>query len=142
MTSDVEVPEWVRAYYELVDANDFAGCAARFADDIEVQFGSRPVAHGKPAAGETLAAAHEPWISVTHHIRNLWQVDGRTFIAFAATYDLKAGGTTTIPTFTILRRRGDLISHLHVYIDEGSLLDDGQRRSASASPASHALPSA
>ena len=122
MTADVPVPNWVREYYELVDANDFAGCAARFADDIEVQFASRPVAQGKEAAGRTLAAAHEPWVSVSHHIRHLWQVDGRTLIAFAATYDLKAGGTKTIPSFTVLRRRGDLISHLHVYLDEGSLL--------------------
>jgi hypothetical protein len=144
MTADVEVPDWVGEYYELVDANDFAGCAARFDEDIEVQFGSRPVVRGKQAAGQTLAAAHEPWISVTHHIRNLWEVDGATLIAFAATYDLKAGGTKTIPTFTVLRRRGELISQLHVYIDEASLLvdDAGQRRAGNGSPASHARPSA
>ncbi|MEN3284801.1 MAG: hypothetical protein V7607_5941 [Solirubrobacteraceae bacterium] len=46
----------------------------------------------------------------------------RRLIAFAATYDLKAGGTRTIPTFTVLRRRDGLIGQLHVYIDEGSLL--------------------
>ncbi|MEN3284802.1 MAG: hypothetical protein V7607_5942 [Solirubrobacteraceae bacterium] len=32
MTADVEVPDWVREYYELVDSNDFAGCAQQFAD--------------------------------------------------------------------------------------------------------------
>jgi ketosteroid isomerase-like protein len=143
MTADVDVPDWVREYYELVDANDFAGCAQRFADDIEVQFGSRPVAHGKQAAGQTLAAAHEPWTSVSHHIRDLWEVDGATLIAFAATYDLKAGGTRTIPTFTVLRRRAERISQLHVYIDEASLLvDSGQRRAGNGSPSSHARPSA
>ncbi len=143
MTADVEVPDWVREYYELVDANDFAGCAQRFADDIEVQFGSRPVVRGKQEAGRTLASAHEPWISVSHHIRDLWREGDVTLIAFAATYLLKAGGTKTIPTFTVLRRRDDLISQLHVYIDEGSLLADdaGQRRAGNGSPASHARPS-
>jgi ketosteroid isomerase-like protein len=116
------IPDWVAAYYAAVDANDFASCFEQWHDDIELQFGSRPPAKGREDTRTTLAAAHAPWVSVSHEIRNLWETpDEMTLIEFLATYDLKAGGTKTIPTFTVLHRTDRKIDVLRVYIDEASL---------------------
>ena len=116
------IPGWVSDYYAAVDANDFATCFDQWHEEIELQFGSRPPAKGREATRTTLAAAHAPWVSVSHSIRNLWETpDEMTLIEFDATYDLKAGGTKTIPTFTVLHRRDAKIDVLRVYIDESSL---------------------
>lgn len=114
-------PDWLREHYERVDANDFAYLGERFADDIEVRFGNRPMASGKQAVGATLADVHAPFERSLHRFVDIWQQGHATLIAFDVTYFMKDGSEVRLETFTILERRDELIKRMKVYIDEGPL---------------------
>jgi ketosteroid isomerase-like protein len=114
-------PDWLREHYERVDANDFASLGERFAEDIEVRFGNRPVAKGKQAVSATLADVHRPFRHSLHRFVDVWQQAHSTLIAFDVSYSMNDGSEVHLETFTILERRGELIKSMKVYIDEGPL---------------------
>jgi hypothetical protein len=68
-THTVAPPGWVRDFYADVDAGLGADALARMAPDVTLQFGARPVASGRDAAGRTLAAIHEGFEDVSHEFR-------------------------------------------------------------------------
>jgi ketosteroid isomerase-like protein len=109
--------------YEDVDAGRGDAVVARFAPDIELQFGGRPVVTGPDAARDTLRSVHEPFHSVSHEFRSVWEHGDTTICEFRATYDLKRGGVITLPSLTVLQRRDGAIASMRVYLDEGPLRD-------------------
>ncbi|HEY7629817.1 MAG TPA: nuclear transport factor 2 family protein [Thermoleophilaceae bacterium] len=116
------LPAWLKEMYENVDANRGPDVLATFAPDIELQFGARPPARGVEDAQRTLAAVHQNFLSVSHRFVNVWEQDGTTICEFVATYLLPSGDQVPLPTLTILRREGERITSMRVYMDEGPLL--------------------
>ncbi len=116
-----DLPAWLTEMYEDVDANRGPAVLARFAPGIELQFGARPVVTGVEDARRTLAAVHENFVSVSHRFVNVWEEDDATICEFVATYLLPGGERVPLPTLTILRRDGERITSMRVYMDEGPL---------------------
>jgi hypothetical protein len=107
--------------YEDVDANRGPAVLARFAPDVELQFGARPVVTGVEDAQRTLGSVHENFVSVSHRFVNVWELGDTTICEFEATYLLPNGEHLPLPTLTILRGSNGLIESMRVYIDEGPL---------------------
>jgi ketosteroid isomerase-like protein len=107
--------------YADVDAGRGDAVVARFAPDVELQFGGRPVVTGPEAASATLRAVHEPFLAVSHEIRSVWEQGDTTILEFRATYALKRGGEVTLPSLTVLHRRDGAIASMRVYLDEAPL---------------------
>jgi ketosteroid isomerase-like protein len=116
-----DTPAWLSEMYEDVDANRGPDVLARFAPDVELQFGARPRVEGVENAQRTLAAVHENFISVSHRFVNVWEEGDTAIWEFVATYLLPSGEQVPLPTLTILRRRNGLIASMRVYMDEGPL---------------------
>jgi hypothetical protein len=128
MTEAGTVPEWLRAHYARVDANDFATVLGRFSDEIEVRFGNRPRARGREAAGGLLADVHRSFESSRHRFTNVWEQGATTLVEFDVTYTLHDGSTVPMETFTVLERSEEgLIMSMRVYIDETPLRDPRSR---------------
>lgn len=109
------VPEWLRRHYELVDAADLDAYIQDFTDDIELRFGAGPLVRGREAVRERLAAGHER--GMRHTFERVWVADPEVIVEFATTYTLAGGREVTVPVVAIIRRRGELIDRLQVFID-------------------------
>jgi ketosteroid isomerase-like protein len=114
-------PDWVKRFYDAVDAGDGEAALGQMAPDVEVQFGARELARGREAVARTLAAVHAPLAAVRHEFRNVW-TDGDTAICeFRAHYTLRRGGEMTLPSLTVLEHSEQGIAAMRVYIDESPL---------------------
>ena len=91
----VEVPEWLRTHYELVDAGALDEYMEDFADDAELRFGADPVVKGKEAIRARLAAGHAAR-RAQHDYHNVWEADGTTIVEFDARYTFPDGSTRTV----------------------------------------------
>lgn len=116
-------PAWVTEYYALVDANDGAGALARLAPDVRLRVASRPGVKGRDAAAETLRSFHHGFASVSHEIHNVWQAGDTTICEFTATYLMHDGSRRPLPSLTVIRRDGEAIIEMRIYLDEGSLTE-------------------
>jgi ketosteroid isomerase-like protein len=116
-------PPWVRDFYADVDAGNGAAALERLATDVQLQFGARAVANGREAARSTFAAVHHGFVDVSHEFRNVWQAGDTAICEFVATYRLSDESLLPLPTLTVLRRRGEKIASMRVYMDEGPLRD-------------------
>jgi ketosteroid isomerase-like protein len=115
-------PDWLRAQYARVDANDFAAVLGGFSDEIEVRFGNRPRATGKEAVARLLADVHRSFASSRHRFADVLQLGGTTMVEFDVVYTLHDGSRVPMETFTVLEREDGLITSMRVYIDEAPLL--------------------
>jgi ketosteroid isomerase-like protein len=113
----------VTEFYAAVDAGDGRAAANRLAPGVTVQVAARPPVTGREAAGDTLRAFHGSFDRVSHAFRNVWTAGETVICEFTATYLLHDGRRVALPTMTVLRRAGDLIAEMRVYIDEGALRD-------------------
>jgi ketosteroid isomerase-like protein len=127
-THTIEPPDWVRDFYADVDAGLGAEALARMTADVTVQFGARPVASGREAAGRTLAAMHASFDQVSHEFRNVWVAGGTVICEFIATYRLHDGSLLPLPSLTVLTARGEQIASMRVYIGEAPLIERAKAR--------------
>jgi ketosteroid isomerase-like protein len=123
----MQVPDWVRDYYALVDSGDGAGALAAMAEDVHVRVGSRPPATGRDEAAATLRAFHANFARVSHEILAVWEDGDTTICEFTASYTLHDGSLLALPSLTVLRREEGQITHMRVYIDDGPI---GERAAA------------
>jgi ketosteroid isomerase-like protein len=114
--ASIEVPEWLRRHYELVDAGRLDDYRADFANDVELRFGHAPAIDGIDAVAERLAAGHARH-AIAHTFEHVWQAGDTTIVEFSVTYTYPDGRAETTPVMTVLERRNDLITSLRIYID-------------------------
>jgi ketosteroid isomerase-like protein len=117
----VTAPDWVRLFYDAVDANDGTRALAQMAPEISLQFGARPAVAGRDAAAATLRAVHAHFERVSHTFRNIWETRSGVICEFVAVYLLHDGSRLPLPTLTVLERADGQITSMRVYIDEGAL---------------------
>ena len=54
---------------------------------------------------------------IKHHMVNVVESNGLTFLEANVEYQRKDGKTVTIPAVTVLERNGDLVKSLRIYFD-------------------------
>jgi ketosteroid isomerase-like protein len=116
-TSRVDVPEWLRSHYELVDAARLDEYLEDFTDDAELQFGADPPLRGKEALRERFAAGHARH-ALRHTFRNVWEAGETTIVEFDAVYTYPDGEVVSTAAVVIVERRNDLIRELRVFMDQ------------------------
>jgi ketosteroid isomerase-like protein len=116
----VEVPEWLRRHYELVDAAALDEYIEDFSDDARLRFGADPVVTGKEAIRARFAGGHAA--RRTHHeYRNVWEAGSTTIVEFDARYTFPDGETVSANALVIIEREGGLIEELRVSMDQTPL---------------------
>lgn len=113
--------KWREEFYRDADTIDIERLAPWFTDDVQIRFGNQPTLHGKSAAVEAFTGFFSS-IAGMHHELGEAHVDGETIVSEAlVTYTRHDGSSLTVPVCSILRRNGDLLESLVIYIDISQL---------------------
>lgn len=113
--------KWREDFYHDADTTDIEKLSAWFTDDVQVRFGNQPALYGKSAAVEAFAGFFGS-IAGMHHELGEAHVNGETLVSEAlVTYTRHDGSSLTVPACSVLRRDGELISSLVIYIDLSQL---------------------
>jgi SnoaL-like domain len=111
------VKHWFSDLYASIDAMRLDEFAAGLAPDVEVVVGNSPAMHGRQAAKQGIGHFFSTIDGIKHHLVNVAESDGRTFLEANVEYLRKDGKTVTIPAVTVLERDGDLVKSLRIYFD-------------------------
>ncbi len=108
---------WVSDYYDDVDHMRLDEWVARHSDDVVVQFGNNPPAHGKEEVAQNIAGFWSMIGGLKHTVLRKFEVDGTTILELDVDYTRSDGGHVVVPCTSILHRSGDLVDSLRIYID-------------------------
>lgn len=108
---------WFSDLYASIDAMRLDEFVAALAPDVEVVVGNNPAMSGRQAAREGIGYFFSTIAGIRHHLLNVAESDGRTFLEANVEYLRKDSRKVTIPAVTVLERDGDLVKSLRVYFD-------------------------
>jgi hypothetical protein len=108
---------WFSDLYANVDAMRLEEFAAGLAPDVEVVVGNNPPMKGRQAAKDGIGHFFSTIRGLKHHVINVVEGKGLTFLETKVDYLRKDGREVTIPVVTVLERQGDLVKSLRIYFD-------------------------
>jgi len=108
---------WFSDWYASIDAMRLDEFAAGLAPDVKVVVGNNPVMNGRQAVKEGIGHFFSTINGIKHHLVNVAESNGLTFLEANVEYLRKDGKTVTIPAVTVLERNGDLVKSLRIYFD-------------------------
>ena len=108
---------WFSDLYADIDAMRLDAFAASLAPDVRVVVGNNPVMEGRQAAKEGIGYFFSTIKGLKHHLVNVVESNGLTFLEANVEYLRKDGKTVTIPVVTVLERSGELVNSLRIYFD-------------------------
>lgn len=116
-----EVPDWVRAFYEVVDAMGSDEMAPMLAEDVVFRMGNNPELLGRDAVVAGSRAVTKLLQGLVHDYVSVDQVGDKTFVDCWVTYTKHDGSTFVLPFLTVFERRDALISSVRIFGDMSPL---------------------
>ena len=124
--------EWIREYFGVVDSMDMDRYLALHTDDVRFRFANAPTSTGKQAIRDGLTPFWGSIAALRHEVVQTWDT-GEAGISEAVTvYTRKDGSEVGIPVTTILRKRGDLVEDVRIYMDLAPLFAPVEAQPAAA----------
>jgi hypothetical protein len=108
---------WFSGLYASIDAMRLEEFAAGLAPDVKVVVGNNPAMNGREAAREGIGTFFSTIDGIKHHLVNVAEINGVTFLEANVEYLRKDGKTVTIPAVTVLERSENLVKSLRIYFD-------------------------
>jgi hypothetical protein len=108
---------WFSDLYESIDAMRLDEFVAGLAPDVEIVVGNNPAMHGRQAAKDGIDYFWSTINGLKHHLVNVLESNGLTFLEANVEYLRKDGKSVIIPAVTVLEQRGDLVKSLRIYFD-------------------------
>jgi hypothetical protein len=108
---------WFSDLYKNIDAMRLDEFVAGLAPDVDVVFGNNPPTKGRQAAKDGIGQFFSTIGGIKHHIRNVAENSGLTFLEADVEYLRKDGKTVTVPSVTVLERSGPMVKSLRIYVD-------------------------
>jgi ketosteroid isomerase-like protein len=109
--------EWIREYFRTVDRMDMDGYLAKHTDDVRFRFANAPTTTGKAAIRDGLTQLWGSIGGLRHDIVQTWDTDAVGVSEANVVYTRQDGSQVGIPATTILRKRGDLVEDVRIYMD-------------------------
>ena len=109
--------QWMRDYYRSVDRMDMDGYLAWHTDDVRFRFGNGPTTTGKAAIREGLDQFWGLIGGLRHEFVCLWDTPEAGIAEAIVVYTRKDGSQVSIPSTTILRKHGNLVQDVRIYMD-------------------------
>jgi ketosteroid isomerase-like protein len=109
--------EWIREYFRTVDGMDMEGYLARHTDDVRFRFANSPTTTGREAIREGLTQLWGSINGLRHDFVQIWDTAEAGISEAVTVYTRKDGSEVGIPVTTILRKRGDLVEDVRIYMD-------------------------
>ena len=95
---------WFSNLYASIDAMQLDEFAAGLAPDVKVVVGNHPAMNGRQAAKEGIGYFFSTIDGIKHHLVNVAESNGLTFLEANVEYLRKDGKTVTIPVVTQLSK--------------------------------------
>jgi hypothetical protein len=108
---------WFSDMYANIDAMRLNEFAEVLAPDVKVVVGNNPAMNGRQAAKEGIGYFFSTIKGLKHHLVNVVEGNGLTFLEANVEYLRKDGKTVTVPVVTVLERSSDLVTSLRIYFD-------------------------
>ena len=128
-----KAPQWLREYYEDVDNMRLDAFLSHHTDDVVVQFGNNPQAHGKEQVGGAIGHFWEMIGGLDHEFLNVYQDGDTTALEALIHYKRLDDVTVPVPCTTLIHRTGDLADFVRIYIDVAPIFAEAAVEGASAS---------
>jgi ketosteroid isomerase-like protein len=107
----------VKAAYAAVESNDVETYVTYFTEDALYKVGNFDPVIGHDGIRTLAAPLVDMFTSVTHDIKNFWQVDDVVICEMDITYSRKDGKVAVIPCVDVIRFSGDKVKELLAYLD-------------------------
>lgn len=108
---------WVHDYFRSVDSMNMDAYLAFLSEDVRFRLGNNPPISGIPAVKDRLTTFWSQLKGLRHNIVNLWELDDVTIVESTVTYTRLDDREVTLPVATTMRRHGDKVSDIRIYID-------------------------
>ncbi len=109
--------DWVRDFFADVDSRRTDALAARFSDGIVMRYANRSPVQGKAAVMDAIQAGYPFINSMVHEIRNIIAEGDSAVVEAEIVYALPDGREARVASASVLRRQGERITELRIYLD-------------------------
>ena len=109
--------EWLREYYDDVDNMRLDEFVNRHTDDVVVKFANSPAAIGKEEVAHAIGGFWQMIGGLRHDFVNVYNDGDSTILEADIDYERKDGSHVTVPSTSVLHRRGPLVDQLRIYLD-------------------------
>lgn len=107
----------ISRYYAAVDAMDVEKFAALHTEDTRLRFGNAETIVGRDAAVQGIVDFWGAIKGLHHNFVQTWDEGDVEIVEALVDYTRHDGKVVTVPATSILRKRGDLVQDLRIYID-------------------------
>src|SRR5262249_36424203 len=108
---------WFSDLYANVDAMRLDAFVAGLSPDVEVVVGNNPVMKGRGAVEQGIGHFWSTIAGLKHHVVNVVEGPELTVLEAKVDYQRKDGREVTVPTVTVLERKGELVKSMRIYLD-------------------------
>ena len=113
----IDVPDWVRAFYDAIDGMNPEGIGPLLADNVRFRFGSGNDVLGRERVLQVNRDVLSHMTSMKHHYVDVVQAGGRTFVEVFVDYALPNGSAYLLPFLTVFERKDEKITGVKIYGD-------------------------
>ena len=124
LVSGTDVPEkedsmsdWVKNYYAVVDSMDIEKFGPLHTEDVRLRFGNAEPVVGRDAVVRGIAGFWASIKGLRHNFVQTWEEGDVEIVEALIDYTRHDGQVVTVPCTSVLRKRGDLLQDLRIYID-------------------------
>ena len=109
--------DWVKRYYSAVDSMNVEEFTALHTEDVRLRFGNAETVVGRDAVVSGITGFWGAIKGLRHNFVQTWDEGDVEIVEALIDYTRHDGKVVTLPCTTILRKRGDLVQDLRIYMD-------------------------
>jgi ketosteroid isomerase-like protein len=109
--------DWVKRYYSAVDSMNVEEFTALHTEDVRLRFGNAETVVGRDAVVSGITGFWGAIKGLRHNFVQTWDEGDVEIVEALIDYIRHDGKVVTLPCTTILRKRGDLVQDLRIYMD-------------------------
>ena len=109
--------DWVKRYYSAVDSMNVEEFTALHTEDVRLRFGNAETVVGRDAVVGGITDFWGAIKGLRHNFVQTWDDGDVEIVEALIDYTRHDGKVVTLPCTSILRKRGDLVQDLRIYMD-------------------------
>lgn len=109
--------EWLERIYAEIDGMRMEGFLAGLTDDVRITFANHPTAAGKQQVRDAIGAFWTTIKGMKHNFVNVFRDGDDLTLEARIDYTRLDGKRVTIPCTTLVKRRGDKVAEMRIYMD-------------------------
>jgi ketosteroid isomerase-like protein len=109
--------DWVKHYYSVVDSMNAEEFTALHTEDVRLRFGNAEAVVGRDTVVQGIVDFWGAIKGLRHNFVQMWDEGDIEIVEALIDYTRHDSKVVTLPCTSILRKRGDLVQDLRIYMD-------------------------